>query len=104
MFKLGVEAAVCTSENEELIAKYFVLNFVRLIFTFRQDNDMALTFIPKNEKFFTLDKAAIKTTKSLALNFKCFNSKRNLCKNKNFKMFINKESHEFNYHCLTLKN
>ena len=40
MLKLGEEAAVCISGNvnEELIAKYFVVNFVHLIFTFRQDN------------------------------------------------------------------
>ena len=37
MLKLG-EDAVCISGNEELIAKYFVVNFVHLIFTFRQDN------------------------------------------------------------------
>lgn len=41
--------------NEELITQYFVVNFVRLIITFRQDNIMTLTFIPKkNEKFYNL--------------------------------------------------
>ena len=34
-------------DNEELIAKYFVVNFFGLIITFRQDNDMTLTFIPE---------------------------------------------------------
>ena len=32
MLKLGEEAAVCISGNEELIAKYIVVNFVSLIF------------------------------------------------------------------------
>ncbi len=34
MLKLGEEAAVSITGNERLIAKYFVVNFFRLIFTF----------------------------------------------------------------------
>ena len=35
MLKLVEEEAVCISGNEDLIAKYFDVNFVLLIFTFR---------------------------------------------------------------------
>ena len=51
-----------------------------------------------------LDKAAIKTAKSLAINCKCFLSNKNLCNNKNFKMknFLNITTNIHTFNCIIL--